>query len=699
MIFDYEAEMNRVSSVQAFEMKARGGTSGPYVWGMNAKWKHVRTVLDPTWRCPYCGFLSFGYSDIEQLQKGVRAGRHCCNIVLEAVRAWHRHGTGSLDGVHIFAWELGYADTSEESVGCSILLRWPHEEGGKDIWTPSYDTTINIFKSGPVIDAIDFVSGVPFIERSRPSGDSSSEQAIRSIKRWISNCSNQHHRYCSVKTKSQLPKRVLELTEGSFHLRENLNNEEMYACLSHCWGSTGPSFTLTKDTFELLKAGMSSAELPRTFREAIELCLRLGIRYLWIDALCIIQQDKDDWKEAAATMASIYENAFVTIAATRSSDSEGGCFSRLQGFSQATRLESSGLYACKRRPDDFPRASYSLLSEKGLWPLLCRAWVFQERLLSTRVIHFTDYQVVWECQSMQESETGDVSDKWMKDDWKLNSRSSSSGPVEYPFKFPHKDSNLAWQRAVAQYSHLQLTYVSDRLPAIAAIVQRTMRIRKDDTYIAGMWRSSLLHDSAWHRIEHGENLKRPDNTAPTWSWASVPGAVGFYEVSLLPSTELLNVQYTAIGPAHVGEVCNARVSLRGLTLTAALQHAGITHRGSERDTILYNLKPSLPTGYGHLKPILWRFIPDFGLSLGERPVNLDNSFSILFLWHNSKEHRWFGLVLRQISDTDYERIGIADLSYFDSPIERFPGSSCKRPRLETCADMINNLPVKEFKIV
>jgi hypothetical protein len=414
------------------------------------------------------------------------------------------------------------------------------------------------------------------------------------------------------------------------------------------------------------------------------------------DFIGIIQKDKDDWREAAATMASIYENAFVTIAATRSIDSEGGCFSKLQGFSQATLLASSGLYACKRRPGDFPQTSYSLLSDEGRWPLLRRAWVFQERLLSTRVIHFTDYQVVWECRSMQESESGDIKDNWMEDDWKLNNQNSSSRPVEHPFKFPHKDSNLAWQSTVARYSHLQITFISDRLPAIAAIVERTMRSRKNDTYIAGMWKSSLLYDSAWHRVGGYENLKRPDDTKPTWSWASVPGAVGFYEVALLPSTKLLNVQYTAVGPAHIGEVRDASISLRGLMLNTALRQFNL---GDEVDMMSYDLEPDLPEGYGHLKPMLWRFIPDFGLHVGTQPLNLDESFPILFLWHNSKEHRWFGLVLRRVSDTEHERIGIADLSYFDPPTEYCFGDSRRRPRLATCADMINSLPLKEFKIV
>jgi hypothetical protein len=93
-------------------------------------------------------------------------------------------------------------------------------------------------------------------------------------------------RYCGVKLRSQLPRRVLELSRTTVRLREKPDEKDIYACLSHCWGPTRLSFALTKNTIEPLKAGISIAELPRTFREAIELCLRLDIRYLWIDALC-----------------------------------------------------------------------------------------------------------------------------------------------------------------------------------------------------------------------------------------------------------------------------------------------------------------------------------------------------------------------------------------------------------------------------
>jgi hypothetical protein len=203
-------------------------------------------------------------------------------------------------------------------------------------------------------------------------------------------------------------------------------------------------------------------------------------------------------------MASIYENAFITVAATRSSDSEGGCFSKLKGLDQWTRLESSGLYVRNDLPWDFPRSNARV--HHGSWPLLRRAWVFQERHLSARIVHFTDYQVSWERRSMQEFETRDINNHWFK----------------------HKTESGIFLNEIAHYSHLKLTYASDRLPAIAAIVERTTRTRKDDVYIAGIWRNSFSQNCAWQCVDYEEGSKRTDDAVPTWSWASTPAAIAFY---------------------------------------------------------------------------------------------------------------------------------------------------------------------------
>jgi hypothetical protein len=163
-------------------------------------------------------------------------------------------------------------------------------------------------------------------------------------------------------------------------------------------------------------------------------------------------------------------------------------------------------------------------------------------------------------------------------------------------------------------------------------------------------------------------------------------------LGLLDSTKSLSYLQRSYPASHTQRLVRS-------TLEKLAMRAYRTGQVGRKKLASCDFQPNVPTRFSHLEPILWRFIPGFGLSLGERPVSLESSFQVLFLWHNAKEHRWFGLVLRQVSDTNNEHIGIADLSDFDPPIDRSPESSRKRPRLETCADMINSLPVKDFKIV
>lgn len=106
-------------------------------------------------------------------------------------------------------------------------------------------------------------------------------------------------------------------------------------------------------------------------------------RCIILTAICIIQDDENDWAQSAATMGSIYENAFITVAATQSADSEDGLFAQTEGLSRGRALESTCLQVCKQSVDDFPLTDWALLWNNGQWPLLHRAWVLQERQLSS----------------------------------------------------------------------------------------------------------------------------------------------------------------------------------------------------------------------------------------------------------------------------------------------------------------------------
>ena len=95
--------------------------------------------------------------------------------------------------------------------------------------------------------------------------------------------------------------------------------------LSHCWG-TSRRLMATKETLKDLQGGVAVSSLPETFRDAIVITRRLGIRYLWIDYLCIIQDDPQDWEREASKMADVYRNSYLTISAAASADSSSGCF-------------------------------------------------------------------------------------------------------------------------------------------------------------------------------------------------------------------------------------------------------------------------------------------------------------------------------------------------------------------------------------
>lgn len=153
---------------------------------------------------------------------------------------------------------------------------------------------------------------------------------------------------------------------------------------------------------------------------------------------------------------------------------------------------------------------------------MTRAWVFQERTVSSRFVQFTETQLLWECHSMMKSESGDIDQDWTHED--LDHRHL----ICLPFKYPISDSVQSWHSVVEDYSRLRLTFSKDRLPALSAIVQRMLRMRKNDTYISGLWKSSLLGDLTW-RCGDTRFQREPRSAAriPSWSWTSTRGAVQY----------------------------------------------------------------------------------------------------------------------------------------------------------------------------
>lgn len=177
-------------------------------------------------------------------------------------------------------------------------------------------------------------------------------------------------------------------------------------CLSYCWGGSLPIRT-TRETTKTFCERIVWRHLPRTFQDAVSVARFLGISFIWIDSLCIIQDDEQDWESEAAQMANIYGRSTITIAATQSSGPNAGLFHILppdcldRPVSHAVLpLETPPLHyrsvishgELQNCMDD-----YFTGRQSSTFPLLRRAWAFQEHLLSPRIVHFTTRELVWEC--------------------------------------------------------------------------------------------------------------------------------------------------------------------------------------------------------------------------------------------------------------------------------------------------------------
>ncbi|KAF6816037.1 heterokaryon incompatibility protein [Colletotrichum musicola] len=357
-----------------------------------------------------------------------------------------------------------------------------------------------------------------------PSGQSSIDQMAT----WIRRCSESHTR-CRRET-PRLPTRVIDVGTGDeCRLYESHGEHAEYTALSHCWGKIRILTTLKKNIKDHANC-IGFDALPKTFQEAIKTTRSLGVRYLWIDSLCIVQDDADDWAKESAQMASIYREAYLTLAATAANDGSEGLFKprQVDTFSytlSGTQDGSDGVSvrATKHRKHDCLRAVDDL-SESGMvsLPLMTRAWCYQERILSSRILHFAADEMVWECQQATSCEC-DLLEDYQQHDW---SKLTGGDPIaqEAPdrtlFRLP--DMEKHWFRLIRNYTILNITKDFDRLPALSGIASSLIPAEE---YMAGIRKARALEDLLWI-VSTTTPPRRPDTyVAPSWSWASVMGNI------------------------------------------------------------------------------------------------------------------------------------------------------------------------------
>jgi hypothetical protein len=146
-------------------------------------------------------------------------------------------------------------------------------------------------------------------------------------RKWLSNC-REKHESCLWKKDSLLPTRVIEISlDHPPRLVLSNGTKCEYGALSHCWGGE-ITHVLTTETLEDFQNEIKITELPANFADAILIAGNLGLKYIWIDSLCILQDSREDWEIESGKMGSIYRNSTVTIAALTSPGSKHGILSR-----------------------------------------------------------------------------------------------------------------------------------------------------------------------------------------------------------------------------------------------------------------------------------------------------------------------------------------------------------------------------------
>ncbi|OJD33311.1 heterokaryon incompatibility protein [Diplodia corticola] len=352
------------------------------------------------------------------------------------------------------------------------------------------------------------------------------------IREWIASC-QQSHRRCNFPSQGdaipRLPTRVLDLrdvkSKGRVRIWPTQGSRARYIALSHCWGGKQPVKTEKGNLSQRIE-GFPYTDLPPLFRDAVDTALAIGIDYLWIDSLCIVQDDKEDWAFEAARMADVYMNSSLTIAASAAPNSSGRLLGPRQTAPKAVRIpqraassteENWSIYVDGLQERFFSRDAHGS-------PLNKRAWVLQERLLSPRTLHFTGTQVYWECWRDIQHESLQYE---MGDYHKSRVFPGSLSPCKLGAKDKVGAYLEQWFKVLEIYTGCQLTFASDKLIAISGIVDR---IQSGDTNpcFKGIFYDSALHQQLLWIVDDNSRCEfLPETGAPSWSWASRNGKIHF----------------------------------------------------------------------------------------------------------------------------------------------------------------------------
>jgi len=426
------------------------------------------------------------------------------------------------------------------------------------------------------------------------------------ISTWLQKCNKEHQCWNG---KASLPSRVLDvsISDGAddiIRLYESRGEMVPYACLSYCWGHALPLKT-TRDTYEDRQRGITFGQLPRALQDAVTVTRALGIQYLWIDALCIMQDSLEDWEVESSNMAAIYRSAYAVIAADISKDCDTPFLPRTRpdgpqrerALVEVSEPDGSTFVIYGRENNGWghqqPLRNTGFADPVGFRPLGARAWALQEEVLASRIIHFTPNELFWQCQSSVFCECTDLDGKVANEEF--NPRLWFKRCLES--EDPNKTLRY-WKRLMNNYMSRSISQGMDRLPALSGMVKALSDVEHLGRYNAGLWSAHLPFALLW--TGRGTTRRMVPYRAPSWSCFSLetlrePYPTGLPSVDKAYAT-VHEVECTVSGKDPYGAISSGR-----LRLTAPLLQIS-QHRNEDSANEANTKLSSRPSDHDDEKP-------------------------------------------------------------------------------------------------
>lgn len=401
------------------------------------------------------------------------------------------------------------------------------------------------------------------------------EAAYVKIEKWYKNCLVNHPHCIATGAFGVYPARLINIENpGKVFLWNVQGACSAYAALSHCWGGSEDSQTFSTN-LQQHQEDIPWQSLRKTFQDAIVLTRRLGIHYIWIDSLCILQDstNSSDWQIESAKMGAIYHNASLVISASWGVNGESGLFNKRQSTFEVHGEFNKQAY-CVYARQVLDHSFWGLGSTDSINkenPLISRAWCFQERFLAVRSIQFMQDELVWECSEGSSCECGVLRNyRSMFTTLQRPFKSYDNGQTSYSSDVLRK----TWLELVQQYSWKKLTKSLDILPALSGLAAQ-VAVYLGDRYRAGIWEADVRSGRGLVWYSRAARNTRPDPPrGPSWSWCSVDGPVSFIPENTGDSksrVDILDLQVEASPLNAFGEITRSLLRVRGQILPVVVR--------------------------------------------------------------------------------------------------------------------------------